>query len=507
MLSNFSIYKKALAAFFLAELFSYFSYSIPQMNPGLFWVLATAFLGLAIWRLEAGVMIVLAELFIGSKGYLYFIELGSFKLSIRIAIWSLLMLVWLGKFALAFWQERTLKAWVGRIKATRFGLAFSVLFLLAAWGLLNGWLTQGDPKSVFLDANAWIYFGLVFPLYWVRKNKQLPHTLWSVFWAATTWLSIKTLFLLYIFSHGQTLLIFSLYRWVRDTGIGEITQIEGGFYRVFIQSQIYNLFAFFFAACWLAANASGQKLIEYFRKKETKIVLTLLSLNLITILLSFSRSFWVGAAAGFAMSGLWLIFKAAKSEGAFFKNLLRSVRTLLTAGVIAIILSVAVIGTTIALPWPRPTGGFNATDLFSERLTEADESAIGSRWALLPKLWEQIESSPISGKGFGAEVTYKSQDPRVLKISPDGNYTTSAFEWGWLDIWLKLGIFGLLSYLYLLYKIGREDWRTPGSYGLPNGSFTIAIITLAAVHVFTPYLNHPLGIGLVLIAAALVDQE
>ncbi len=507
MLSNYPTYKKALAAFFLAELFSYFSYSIPQMNQGVFWLLIAAFFGIAIWRLEAAVLIVLAELFIGSKGYLYFIELGSFKLSIRIAIWSLLMLVWLGKFALAFWRERTLKAWVDKIRAARFGLAFSVLFLLVAWGLLNGSLTQSDSKNVFLDANAWIYFGLVFPLYWVRKNAQLPHMLWSVFWAATTWLSIKTLFLLYIFSHGQTLLIFSLYHWVRDTGIGEITQIEGGFYRVFIQSQIYNLFAFFFAACWLTANVSGQKLIEYFRKKETKIALVLLSLNLTTILLSFSRSFWVGAAAGFGMFGLWLVVKAAKSGGSFFKNLLSPVRTLLAASAIAIVLSVAVIGTTIALPWPRPTGGFNATDLFSERLTEANESAIGSRWALLPKLWEQIKSSPISGKGFGAEVTYKSQDPRVLKISPDGNYTTSAFEWGWLDIWLKLGIFGLLSYLYLLYKIGREDWRTPDRYGLPNGSFAIAIIILASVHVFTPYLNHPLGIGLVLVAAALIDQD
>ena len=54
------------------------------------------------------------------------------------------------------------------------------------------------------------------------------------------------------------------------------------------------------------------------------------------------------------------------------------------------------------------------------------------------------------GRGFGATVTYQTRDPRILADNGSGEYTTYAFEWGWLDIWLKLGIFGLAAYFLLI---------------------------------------------------------
>lgn len=506
MIKNFTLFRQALLAFFLIELFSYFSYSIPQLSPFTFWLLSAACLLLSVRRLEYGVLMVLGELFIGSKGYLYFTELNGIKLSIRIALWSIVMFVWFGKYALYLWRERALSRQLAAIKSKKFGLSFALLFLAAAWGLTHGWISQPSFGGVFLDANAWAYLGLIFPLYWIRNAEALPHKIWSIFWAAAVWLSFKTLFLLYIFSHGQTLLIFSLYHWVRNTGIGEITQIEGGFYRIFIQSQIFNLLGIFLAMWWLVAEGAKKQLLPFIRERQTKIIILFLALNLITILLSFSRSFWVGAAAGCTALAIWLAIKARGGGGTYFHKIAHSIKLVATTAVLAIILSTAVIGSTIAFPWPRPTGGFSTTDLFSDRLTESNESAIGSRWALLPKLWERIKSDPIRGQGFGAEVTYRSQDPRVLKDNPDGSYTTSAFEWGWLDIWLKLGIFGLLSYLYLLYKIGREDWDASNT-AMPAGALAVGLIILAAVHIFTPYLNHPLGIGYLLIAAALLEAR
>jgi len=509
MINNFSLYKKALAGFLLIELFSFYAYYIPQLATGFFWLLIMAFLAITLWRFEYGVLIVLAELFIGSKGYLFFTQIGEFKLSIRIAFWSIIMLIWLIRFAIDFWQRQTWKKQIETIKNTKFASAFELLFVAILWGTLSGWFHQANFTTVFLDANAWIYFALIFPLYQIRKVDNLPDKIWSIFWAATTWLSLKTLFLLYIFSHGQTLLIYSLYQWVRNTGIGEITQIDGGFYRVFLQSQIFNLLGLFIAWCYLIKRGAQKQLLPYLREKQTKIFTIFLTLNLITVLLSFSRSFWVGAGAGFIALIVWLFIQPADKNVGYLKNILHAFKITLFTIAIAITLSVALIGSTITFPWPRPTGGFSATDIFSERLTDTNESAIGSRWSLLPKLWSQIKANPILGQGFGAPVTYKSQDPRVIKISPDGNYTTSAFEWGWLDIWLKLGIFGLLFYLFILYKISREDWQNHNTAKtlLPRGSLAICTIILLSVHIFTPYLNHPLGIGFLLIAAALLDSE
>jgi O-antigen ligase len=139
--------------------------------------------------------------------------------------------------------------------------------------------------------------------------------------------------------------------------------------------------------------------------------------------------------------------------------------------------------------------------LFSERATELDEAAISSRWELLPKLWQKITEAPILGKGFGTTVTYQSRDPRQLASPGQGIYTTYTFEWGWFDIWLKLGFFGMLAYLALLIKFIAETFKNSKNNPSLFVGLGICLIVLAIVNFFTPYLNHPLGIGFILIAA------
>lgn len=108
------------------------------------------------------------------------------------------------------------------------------------------------------------------------------------------------------------------------------------------------------------------------------------------------------------------------------------------------------------------------------------------------------------GHGFGKAVVYKTKDPRALEGSPDGLYRTYTFEWGWLDIWVKMGVLGLLAYLFLLYGIVRVS--------IEKGTFwcEVAILGLLVffmVNIFTPYANHPLGFGFLLLLAALVSWE
>jgi len=59
------------------------------------------------------------------------------------------------------------------------------------------------------------------------------------------WLGFKPFFLLFIFSHDMIGMTAELYRWVRLTGVGELTRMQGGFYRIFLQSQIFSLAGFF----------------------------------------------------------------------------------------------------------------------------------------------------------------------------------------------------------------------------------------------------------------------
>jgi O-antigen ligase len=149
----------------------------------------------------------------------------------------------------------------------------------------------------------------------------------------------------------------------------------------------------------------------------------------------------------------------------------------------------------VSFPFPHVEVGSLKT-LFGSRGSTTDAAA-ESRWNLLPVLVSKIKERPMLGSGFGATVTYPSKDPRILAQNPDGMYTTSAFEWGWLDHWIKFGILGIPFMAWLLVSIAMRIWKLDEEKWLRAG-FVASIVGMAALHVFTPYLNHPLGFGFLL---------
>jgi O-antigen ligase len=118
---------------------------------------------------------------------------------------------------------------------------------------------------------------------------------------------------------------------------------------------------------------------------------------------------------------------------------------------------------------------------------------------------QEILRSPIIGHGFGKEITYISKDPRVLEKNSSGEYTSSAFEWGWLSVWLKMGLLGLLAYLWLFYRVISDAFKT--KYNQPYiWALGLSLLSLIAVNFFTPYLNHPLGIMYLLLISLIVSS-
>jgi O-antigen ligase len=495
-----------IGLFFLIEILSYLGWAYPFFGGIIFWILSAIVLAAAIYKLEYGLYFLLAELFIGSMGRLFSFEIGHFSLSIRMIIFAEIMLIWFFKIIVG--SIRVKKLQINFFKSS-FSSYFLILFLFIAWGAINSFINHNGFSNFFSDFNAWPYFLIIFPLYEVafkpkdEDNNFLKNVL-TIFIAAIFLISLKTIILLFIFSHDLSFLK-QVYGWVRDTRVGEITRTPSGFYRIFLQSQIYVLAGFFLL----------------FRRNRLKIFSFLfLVLSWLTILVSLSRSFWIGLAINVVIflcySAISSRYCAVAEDGRSETTAQSRLRRLCRDSLIlfsSFVLSIILIAGIISFPYPRPTGEFNAL-IFSERAaTVENEAGVSSRWSLLPELWQEIKKAPILGRGFGATITYKSSDPRVVAQNVNGEYTTYAFEWGWLDIWLKLGFFGLVAYITLIgaviFKIItfiRRDAINRVSTNNATVALAIGLISICAVSTFSPYFNHPLGIGYLILVALMIDN-
>ncbi|MBI5071489.1 O-antigen ligase family protein [Candidatus Falkowbacteria bacterium] len=493
-------FKTSLLFISFALILSFIAYFFPLFNKVAFFVILGLTLILTLEKLEYGLYILLAELFIGSKGYLFYFDLGGTSVSLRIALFLIVMGVW-------FYNRL-------KIKDLRFKLDkwYWILFAFIAWGFVWGLIRGNTFQNLFFDFNGWLYFGIIFPLVDVIKSGEQIENVLQIFTAAVTVIIIKTFFFLYIFSHGLEVPIFPIYHWLRQFLIGEITLMPSGFYRIFFQSQIYLLIGFFiFSALLIWRQKSPSPPSPPIEGGETKkyspplaggarggvINYWLLAIGSLTsILVSFSRSFWIGLAFGLLTLLIFLVVLKFS-----FKKIIK----IGLCGIAILVISLGAVFATAQFPFPEP-GKISFASMFSDRLTDLDEAAVRSRWDLLPPLGRAIVKHPIVGSGFGATVTYKSSDPRAIQVNPGGIFTTYAFEWGFLDIMLKIGLAGLIVYLLLIGKIWRSGWLLGHSGEFILLGLLLGLAALLATNFFSPYLNHPLGIGYIMLCGLIFEK-
>lgn len=468
----------------LVELLSFLAYFLPGLQIYLVIVAFLVVFLLSLFSLKAGIIVAMIELVIGSKGHLFSALIYNIPISLRSVIWLALMLASL-IFILRQGPKKVYQEYLRRFNFWPFLLTLLAFIIFA---FVNAFVRGNTIINIFNDVNAWLYLTLIIPLVLAYPTlvKEKEYLL-KIFFLAITWLSVKTLFLLFIFSHNLAFMP-DLYLWVRRSGIGEITAMDASWYRIFIQSQVYLPIAFFLAL-WPELKDAGWKI-------NCRLILVL-SLFLSVIIISMSRSFWLAFVLA---AGVAAIFSFRKNWSLYLKTLMYTGLSLLLALFLIFII--------VKFPYPQTSISVSSSAL-SERLDFSNgEAAISSRWSLLPELWQEISSRPVLGQGFGATVSYYSQDPRVLAQHPDGWYTTYAFEWAYLDTWLKLGLLGFISFLaylfYLLIKL-EQLARTKDSWFAT--AIAASLLFLMIVNVFTPYLNHPLGLVFLLFSSCFIQKN
>jgi O-antigen ligase len=298
--------------------------------------------------------------------------------------------------------------------------------------------------------------------------------------AAAIVIAVKIIFIFNLFVQNYDFLdLTKIYKWIRDTRTGEITPFANNFARVFFQSHFYLLVAWF-------AIIIGQ--INNFKNKNNFLFISLVSSAL---LISLSRSLWLGGALALVFLLLGIFFKQRKKFWTFISFCL-------------LVLFTSILTIEIFYNLPR----YNSYKILYSRTTTSGEAASNSRLELLNPMLVAIKEKPILGWGFGKELSYRSSDPRIKNDSnPEGWYTTYSFEWGWLDMWLKSGFFmvvAFISWLLLIFSRGYNIFKR-GEY---ISLFLLpSIIAMFFIHIFSPYINHPLGLGLLMLSTIIFNEN
>ncbi len=488
----------------LAELLSFLGHWV-GLASSLGWLIVFGATLLLAWRrLEYGIMIAIVELIIGSQGHLFELHLGAVGLSVRMGIFIALLGVWLARVVPKIWHT---KSWrVLAIARSHFLHWYVFLGFTTLISLIIG-LWQWPLSLVYSDFNAWLFFLFALPVSEAIISKGSLSRLLSVAVAGLVSQVALAMLSLYVMTHsafGHNFL-YAWFRWIRETGVGEITQLTPWFPRVFFQSQAYLAFGLVAIVTLLGVLAwrSQRYAVLWRRLRSSQLWVLLVMVGIMaSLLISFSRSLWMATAVALVVWFGWYIWTVKSWRFASY---------VLSVLAISGLLSVMLVALVAVWPIPRSSGALSI-DLLTMRTT--NDAAAATRWSSWPVLTQAISQSPWLGYGFGKTLTYESYDPRVVEITKDGLYTTYAFEWGYLDILLKSGLIGLVAYILLLGFILAYAHKVSRSLRLGTSDIIsialvigggFGIVVLGATHFFTPYLNHPIGISYIVVYATVLE--
>lgn len=424
-------------------------------------------------QIEYGLAIAFLELMSGAHGFLFSTHFGSLTISLRMAIFFAVMGTW---FVNVLCRRRRLNLNDQRL------LIFLPLIVAVSIGFVIGIFRQSFADA-FSDGNAYFYLAYLFPILSVDWDSLKKRSAFQILAAGAAYNSIITLMLFFLYSHFNPIRLAPLYQFVRDIRLAEITSAGFGFTRVFIQTQMF-VFGFGFLLLLYA--------FEKLKRSDRLVIILTTTLFFTTLLLSLSRSFWIGVAGAFVIIILTLI---KKNNVIGFVNIFIS---FIFSGLLIVVIAL--------FPLP-PSRILNFTNVWTQRTTQSDV-AISSRAALLIPMLSTIRLSPVLGNGFGKTVTFTSDDPRARITHSDGQQTTYAMEWGWLELWLKMGILGPVSFLsigYFLIKRVRKFFTT--SQWVIGAWIIYSTIFIFITHIFSPYLNHPIGLGLLLFLMIFLPEK
>lgn len=455
--------------FFLFQFISFLGYLKPLVSDLVFWLVILAAVGFSLIKIEYGFLFLIFEFLAGHEGHLF--EFAG--LSLRLALFLAIMFVWLVKKI-----SRERKGFFNIFIKPKTSLFFSIFLLIVFLAFVQG-LLQNDPVLAIKDFINYSYFLLVFPLMEVFQKEWFQKNVFKFSQAATVGLSLLTVFVFVMFVSGAVQVHDQFYWWWRSVVVGKATDTATGFFRIVSSAHLLVLPLFLIYLSFLAEP----------KTKKKKPLICLAFLSGLVLLINFSRVYFLGFLVGllFLLKHLpwrrWLIFS---------------------------LITVFVLVFEFYIIYGLSTGEWKSQSLLffkgrMETVVSPDQEMSSlTRMNILPKLLGQISQQPVFSRGLGMTVSYFDPLAQAEK-------STFHLDWGYLEIWLELGFFGLVFYLLLLSNVFYQGWKKIRVLnqvwqkrlviGLLAGLVALMVSTLTG-----PFLFHPLGIFYVVLTSALITN-
>jgi len=467
-----------IGIFSIIQVFSFLGYVFPFLENILFILIFVGCLFFSWKKIEYGFLFLFAEFFIGHQGHLF----EFFGISLRLSLFLLIMAVWLIK---KIKEKELRKMFDYYLKSEGLGIFLIFLFVIFL-GLCQGIIKQNSLLAI-KDFINYSYLFLVFPFIDILKKKKVVNNFFRFAQAGTVVIAILTLIVFVLFASGLAEVHGQFYWWWRGTVMGKVTDVGNNFFRVVSSAHVLIL-PLFLIYLSLFFTEGKNKL----KKKIKNKLLILLFLSSLVLIINFSRGYFLGILAGL------LFFK----KGVKFKLWLKFS-----------IITIAVLMLEFVLIFGLVSGGkiWQGFDFFQGRMktvmSPEEEISSLTRMEILPHLIRKIKKDPLFGQGLGATISFSDRVTFQEK-------TTFHLDWGYLEIWHELGLFGLISYGLILFYVFYLGFKNIKKFkitifqkrlimGLLAGLLSLMVANLTA-----PVLFHSLGIFyLVFILSLFINLE
>jgi O-antigen ligase len=355
---------------------------------------------------------------------------------------------------------------------TKLIIVFLVYTLIT--GVHGYYFAHHSLSLVIGDVTGYIAFLLIFIFNIAIEDKYEIKRI-SILTIFATFLQSISLIIIHLFLGLGIFTFDGINTLLQQYYIGNLSYIAPNTIRIFFKSSLFLQIGFILLLAFISKERNKKNLIiEY-------IVLIFISY---AIVLSFTRGFWIGAVLSFI---IMIFCKHAKPLGKTLLVLIVGVSIMLaitcaayrnTDVLVSLVQRTGLIKqSTIMMIQNKqlPTGDTDGQDLSAEYRSQESKYLV-----------KYIEKSPIIGTGFGTIIT-------------ELNRNNSRNEYMYLDIWMEMGLIGLIlfgSILILVFKhwikIRRRNVNDKDLVYLD--AIIAALAGVVVTSGINPFLNNPIGL-------------